>query len=112
MPKAFDFRRLSFLCVVASVFVFAYIADFNIFGVILNAIAIAAPYVEFFIKLFLVLTFASLSIYYYLVKISNREISKRFLAWLKVFTWSFFIAFLMSCLILYLNIYFNNTFDT
>ncbi|MCC6758360.1 MAG: hypothetical protein IT395_01870 [Candidatus Omnitrophica bacterium] len=112
MPKQpLNLQRIIFLTVIAGVFLFAYIADFNIFRAILEAISFAAPYVEFFIKLFLVLCFASLGVYYYLVKFTNHEITKRYLAWLKIFSWSFFAAFVMSCLIVYLNIYFNKTFD-
>jgi len=110
VPKL-NIKRLLFLTVIATVFIFAYVADLNIFAAIIEAVSAAAPYVDFFIKLFLILSFASLSVYYYLVKISNREISQRFLAWLRVICWSFFAAFLLSCLVVYMNIYFNKTFD-
>lgn len=104
-------KRLVFLLAVVAVFLYTYMADLNIFAAVLRAISFSAPYVEHFILLFLILSFAGLSVYYYLVQFSHAEVSKRFLAWLKVFTWSFFSAFALSCLIVYLNIYFSKTFD-
>ena len=104
-------QRIVFLFVLVSVFLYTYLADLNIFAVILQTIAYASPRVREFIPLFLVLSFSGLSVYYYFARISNQQISQKFLAWLKVFTLSCLTSFLISALIVYLNIYFNKTFD-
>ncbi len=111
VKRKLSLQRIAFLFVLVAVFLYTYLADLNIFTIVLQTIAYASPRVREFIPLFLVLSFASLSVYYYFAKISNHQISQRFLAWIKVFALSWLISFLISALIVYLNIYFNKTFD-
>lgn len=108
--RQLSLQRIAFLFVLVAVFLYTYLADLNIFAVVLRTIAYASPRVREFIPLFLVLSFAGLSVYYYFAKISNQQISQRFLAWLKLFTLSWLTSFLISAIIVYLNIYFNKTF--
>mgnify|MGYP003553665975 CR=1 FL=1 len=103
--------RMLFLTVIATVFLFAYIADWNVFKAILEIVDHASVYAKSFMMLFLVLSFAGLSVYYYLAKISNREISKRFLKWLMIFSIACFAAFVITSVFVYINIYSDKTFD-
>ncbi|MCB9772002.1 MAG: hypothetical protein H6754_05580 [Candidatus Omnitrophica bacterium] len=105
-------QRLIFLFILVAVFLYTYLADLNIFAAVVESLSFASPYVEHFMMLFLILSFASLSVYYYLKQVSNRQISQRFLWWLKIIAIAFFAGFVLSALIIYFNIYCNKTFDT
>lgn len=104
-------QRLIFLFILVAVFLYTYLADLNIFAAVVESLSFASPYVEHFMMLFLILSFASLSVYYYLKQVSNRQISQHFLSWLKVFTISIFVGLILSSFIVYFNIYCNETFD-
>lgn len=108
---ALSTARLIFLSVVAAVFLFTYLADFNLLAVILEAIGYAAPVVRKFAALFLALSFSSLSVYYILSKSVKNPATERYIAWIRIFSFSFFLGFVLSIVIIYLNIYFNHNFD-
>lgn len=109
--KTIKVKRLVFLSILVAVFLYTYLADFNIFALVLRNLNRACELAKYFIVLFLILSFTALSVYYYFKQISNRQISQKFLAWLKILSVSFFVGFLVSGLIIYLNIYSNKTFD-
>lgn len=109
--KTIKVKRVVFLGVLVAVFLYTYLADFNIFALIVRHLNAASHLAKHFIALFLVLSFTALSVYYYFKRISNSQVSQKFLAWLKILSISFFMGFLISGLVIYLNIYSNKTFD-
>ncbi len=109
--QGFSVKRLVFLFILVAVFLYTYLADFNIFALVLRYLDMASYLAKHFIVLFLILSFTALSVYYYFTQISHAQVSQRFLAWLKVLSIAFFVSFLVSALIIYFNIYSNKTFD-
>lgn len=107
--QSLPIARLIFLVVLVAVFLFTYLADFNLFSVVFSAISTAFPWAMRFYIPFFILSSIGLISYYIIYEKTND--AQRYLPWLKIYSLAFMIGFLICSLIIYFKIYTNQTFD-